>query len=147
MRRLLISNYDVCTGCRICELTCSFEKEQGYNPRFARLRVEASADGLWNDIVVCAQCENPACLRVCPTDAIVRDAEQGVVLVKAELCTGCGLCVQYCHRQTIMRYAKADGGKAYKCDLCGGRVPCVEACPTGALHCVTLEEKVVTYLS
>jgi len=141
MRQMLVFNYDVCTGCRICELTCSLEKENGFNPRFARLRVEASADGLWNDVVVCAQCENPACLRVCPAGAIYRDADRGVVLVDAERCSGCGLCVQYCHRGIIMQYPKDEGGKAYKCDLCGGRVPCVESCPTGALHLVKLEEK------
>lgn len=141
MRRMLVANYDVCTGCRICELSCSFEKEQGFNPRFARLRVEASTDGLWNDIVVCAQCQNPACSRVCPTSAIHRDVEHGVVWIEPERCNGCGLCVQYCHRGIILRYDKAEGGKAYKCDLCDGRVPCVVACPTGALHLVELEEK------
>jgi Fe-S-cluster-containing hydrogenase component 2 len=147
MRRTLISNYDVCTGCRICELTCSFEKEGGFNPRFARLRVELSADGLWNDIVVCAQCENPACLRVCPFDALVRDESAGVVVVKPELCTACGLCARYCHRAIIMLYPKTEGGKAYKCDLCGGRVPCVEACPTGALSLVQVEDKGALRLS
>lgn len=141
MRQMLVSTYDVCTGCRICELTCSFEKEGGFNPRFARLRVQSAPDGLWNEIVVCAQCENPACLRVCPVNAIFRDDAQGIVLIDTERCNGCGFCVQYCHRQIIMRYSKADGGKAYKCDLCDGRVPCVQACPTGALHLVRLEGK------
>lgn len=147
MRRMLVANYDVCTGCRICELTCSFEKEGAYNPRFARLCVVTSNDGLWSDVVVCAQCKNPACLRVCPVNAIERDEEAGIVVVDLERCTACGLCAQYCHRQIIKLYPKDEGGKAYKCDLCGGRVPCVEACPTGALHLVELEEKVALRVS
>ncbi len=133
MRSMLIANYDVCTGCRACELACSYEKEGAYNPRFARLRVTRSPDGLWSDVIVCAQCENPACLRVCPSGAIKRDDATGVVLIEPERCSGCGLCATHCHRQIIKLYPQGEGHKAYKCDLCDGRAPCAEACLTGAL--------------
>jgi carbon-monoxide dehydrogenase iron sulfur subunit len=147
MRRVLVACYDVCTGCRTCELVCSYEKEHGYNPRFARLHIVTSRDGLWNDVIVCAQCENPACLRVCPPKAIKRDDALGVILVDPERCSGCGLCTSYCHRQIIKLYPAAEGSKAYKCDLCGGRAPCVAACPTAALHLVELEGQNAVRLS
>lgn len=136
---MLVASFDLCTGCRTCELACSFQKEGGYNPAFARLKVVADEDGLWSDIIVCAQCENAACLRVCPHGAISRDEASGAVVLDREKCRACGTCVKYCHRQ-IVRVAPGER-KPAKCDLCpeaGEAPPCVEQCPTGALFVATV---------
>jgi anaerobic carbon-monoxide dehydrogenase iron sulfur subunit len=136
---MLVASFDLCTGCRTCELACSFHKEGGYNPAFARLKVVGTEDGLWCDVVTCAQCENAACLRVCPHGAISRHAETGAVVLDAEACKACGLCERYCHRGIVR--AGPGQRRPAKCDLCpeaGDTPPCVEQCPTGALFVVTV---------
>ena len=132
-RARIRANFDRCTGCDICRLECSMEKHGGYNPRLALLRVEAGGEGLYSFPVVCHQCENAFCLKVCPHGAIVRDERLNIPVVLEENCRKCGLCVNYCPLQVIV---KDEQGKACKCDLCGGDPLCVQVCPTGALTLV-----------
>jgi len=88
----------------------------------------------------CQHCRDPACLSECPTSAIV-GAANGAVLIKSELCTGCGACVTACPYDAIelSERATGQGGTgamvAEKCDLCAGSSgpECVAACPTGAI--------------
>ena len=46
--------------------------------------------------ITCQHCLVPACLSVCPADAISRDPDTGVVMTDAEACIGCKLCVEAC---------------------------------------------------
>ena len=139
MRNMLISKFDLCTGCRTCQLICSYAHEGGFNTRYARLHVFSSPDGLFSDVQVCAQCDNPACMRVCPREgAVTRDSETRAMIIHRDRCTGCGLCIKYCHRSVIIK--RPDDGKAAKCDLCGGDPQCVAYCPAGALSLVAVEE-------
>lgn len=130
MRQRIISHFDLCTGCTICQLACSTSKTGGTNPRLALLRIKLTSDGLVNEPVVCQQCANPFCLRVCPRKAIARQEETGAVVIDQELCNGCGLCARYCHLGVILIRDR----KAVKCDLCGGEPECVKYCPAGALE-------------
>ena len=140
MRQRLVANFDVCTGCRICQLICSFEREGGFNPRHAHLRVEGVHNAVFNDIVVCTQCENAACMRVCPVEgALYRDSTTHAVVVDVEECTGCGQCALYCSIGMIV--VDEATGKARKCDLCGGDPLCVRHCPAGALFVATIPSK------
>jgi Fe-S-cluster-containing hydrogenase component 2 len=137
MRKMLASCFGLCTGCHSCELICSLTKEGAFNPRYARLRLVTLEGGLFQDVVVCAQCENAACLRACPVDgALYRDPVTHAVVVDEARCTGCGLCAQYCPRHMIS--LDAARGKAAKCDLCGGEPLCARYCPSGALALVEI---------
>lgn len=130
MTKRLLADFDLCTGCTLCQLACSVEKSgNAFNPRHALLRVEMGDEGLVHRPVVCAQCRNPFCQRVCPEGAIERN-DDGVLLIDATKCTGCGLCAEYCQLKVIVM----GDATANKCDLCGGRAECVRACPTGALQ-------------
>jgi len=87
-------------------------------------------------------CLIPACAEVCPTGAISKRAEDGIVLVNRELCTGCRICFDACPvgapqfgADSIMQ----------KCDFCssgpqaqGGVPACILACPTQALESVSV---------
>ncbi len=44
----------------------------------------------------CLHCAEPACVTVCPTGASYKREEDGIVLVDADLCIGCGLCAWAC---------------------------------------------------
>jgi len=139
-KKFIKTNFDLCTGCLICQLACSFAKEGGYNPDFARLDIIMSKENLYHHPVVCRHCENPYCMHVCPVKAIYKD-ENGYVLIDEEKCIGCGLCETYCPENMSKMNKKAK--KAFKCDFCGGDPECVKACPTGAIElaAVLKEEK------
>ncbi len=83
---------------------------------------------------LCNHCEKSVCTQVCPVGAAY-DAPDGVVLVDAKRCIGCGYCVQACPYGT--RFINPKTHVADKCTLCyhritRGQLPaCVLACPKG----------------
>jgi Fe-S-cluster-containing dehydrogenase component len=92
---------------------------------------------------LCMQCENSPCTSVCPVGATYRTVD-GVILVDAGRCIGCGYCVVACPYGA--RYLVPAGhhapndtpGVADKCTWCYHRISrnlqpaCVEVCPVGA---------------
>ena len=92
----------------------------------------------------CLHCEEPACVTVCPTGASYKRAEDGIVLVNADICIGCKLCSWACPYGA--REFDDDDGVMKKCTLCVDRIynenlrrrialpACVAACPTSARH-------------
>lgn len=136
MRTVIYTNFDLCTGCAICQMACAEQKTGGTNPRLALLKVEAKANGLVHRPVVCNQCQNAFCMKVCPTEAIYRNDHNGAVLIDEEKCNGCGLCVTACQIDVIE--INKETKKAQKCDLCSGNPTCVKYCPTGALEIIEL---------
>ena len=92
----------------------------------------------------CLHCAEPACVTVCPTGASYKRAEDGIVLVDADLCIGCGLCAWACPYGA--RELDPVEHVMKKCTLCVDRIynenlpeaerqpACVMACPTGARH-------------
>ena len=128
----LVGHFDRCTGCAICQLACSARVHGGYNPPRGNLFIEMGPDNRVNHPVVCHQCDNAFCLRVCPTGAISRSADLAIPVVDREVCIGCGQCADACPIGMIRVWEK----KAYKCDLCGGAPECVAACPADALSLV-----------
>jgi len=133
LRTIIHCNFDLCTGCSICQMACAQIKTGGTNPRLALLRLEKQ--GLICRPVLCAQCRNAFCMQVCPGEAVCRE-DDGRVVIREEKCTGCGLCVEAC--QVDMVFFDNDNKSARKCDLCGGDPACVKYCPTGALEKIKL---------
>ncbi|MCW3489063.1 4Fe-4S dicluster domain-containing protein [Dethiobacter alkaliphilus] len=129
MSAKIITDFDLCTGCALCQLECSMQTEGGYNPRLAKLKLHQGPKGLFTEPVVCNQCQNAYCEKVCPADAFERDNKWGIPLINKEKCIGCALCMSYCPREVIVLLNK----KAAKCNLCDGNPACVKRCPTGAL--------------
>ena len=87
-------------------------------------RVEAT-------VSTCTQCKEAWCLAACPSAAISRVAESGVVQVDDNRCVGCKMCTLACPFGVIAYNPST--GKAIKCDHCDGTPVCVQMCPTGAL--------------
>src|ERR1700677_1892560 len=92
----------------------------------------------------CMHCEDPGCLKACPSPGAIVQYANGIVDFQEENCIGCGYCVCGCPFD-IPRISKKDK-KAYKCTLCSDRVAvglepaCVKACPTRALVFGTKED-------
>lgn len=82
-------------------------------------------------------CEDPGCLKACPSPGAIVQYSNGIVDFHEENCIGCGYCIAGCPFN-IPRLSKQDH-KVYKCTLCSDRVgvgqepACVKTCPTGAI--------------
>lgn len=120
-----------CTGCRTCEQVCAFAHEGVFGPAYARIRVLRRGPLLFESRV-CVHCEAAACVTVCPTGALSRRGER--TLFDAELCTGCGACVEACD---LLFWDEARE-RPLICDLCGR---CVRRCPEGAIEFVKSERE------
>lgn len=146
-----------CTGCKTCVLACKDYNNLDLGTAYRKVyevtggATECTAEGIhtsscysYNVSMACNHCENPACVRVCPTGAMHKDDQTGLVAVDADRCVGCG----YCHMACPYNAPKVDRqlGHSVKCDGCASRVAqgdgpiCVQACPTRALAFGTSEE-------
>ena len=81
---------------------------------------------------LCEHCLNPTCVAACPSGAIYKRAEDGVVLIDQEKCRGWRMCVSACPYKKI--YYNWKTGKSEKCILCYPRLEvgqptvCSETC-------------------
>ncbi|WP_210397427.1 4Fe-4S dicluster domain-containing protein [Motiliproteus sediminis] len=120
-----------CTGCKQCEMACSYEHEQSFNPSLSRIKVfDFHEQGRFVPYT-CTQCTEAWCLQACPVDAISANESLGAKVVSADLCVGCKVCTIACPFGTISYNPRS--GVVSKCDLCDGSPKCAEACPTGAI--------------
>ncbi len=81
---------------------------------------------------ICEHCLNPACVASCPSGAMYKREEDGIVLVDQEKCRGWRMCVSGCPYKKV--YFNWQTGKAEKCTLCYPRIEagmptiCSETC-------------------
>jgi nitrate reductase beta subunit len=81
---------------------------------------------------ICEHCLNPACVAACPSGAMYKRAEDGIVLVDQDACRGWRMCVTGCPYKKV--YFNHSTGKAEKCTLCYPRIEagqptvCSETC-------------------
>jgi nitrate reductase beta subunit len=69
---------------------------------------------------ICNHCLNPACVASCPSGAIYKRGEDGVVLINQDVCRGWRMCVTACpYKKT---YYNWQTGKSEKCILCYPRI-------------------------
>jgi Fe-S-cluster-containing dehydrogenase component len=77
-------------------------------------------------------CQEAWCLDVCPAGAIVRDDTTNAVIIQAEKCAGCKMCILACPYGNI--HFDAASSVSRKCDLCQGNPRCVGHCIAAALN-------------
>jgi nitrate reductase beta subunit len=81
---------------------------------------------------ICEHCLNPSCVASCPSGAMYKRAEDGIVLVDQDGCRGWRMCVSGCPYKKV--YFNHKTGKAEKCTLCYPRLEvglptvCSETC-------------------
>jgi molybdopterin-containing oxidoreductase family iron-sulfur binding subunit len=106
--------------------------------------------------VMCNHCDNPPCVRVCPTQSTWKREEDGIIMMDMHRCIGCRYCVAACPygsrsfnwrdprpfiKEINPEYPTRSRGVVEKCNFCAerlaiGKLPaCVEAC----------EEKVMSF--
>lgn len=158
----LVIDLDICVGCHACAVNCKEWNAGGHSaPLTDHDPYGADPTGVWFNRIhsyeavgddddsrtvhfpkSCLHCDDAPCVTVCPTGASYKRAEDGIVLVDADMCIGCKLCSWACPYGA--REYDEDAGVMKKCTLCvdkiynqnlppESRVPaCVSACPTGA---------------
>jgi nitrate reductase beta subunit len=82
---------------------------------------------------ICNHCLNPACVAACPSGAIYKRSEDGVVLVNENKCRAWRMCVAACPYKKV--YYNWSTGKSEKCILCFPRIETGQA-PACAHSCV-----------
>jgi Fe-S-cluster-containing hydrogenase component 2 len=127
----LIFDASLCTGCRSCELACSFKHERFFSPALSRIRIVRNDEDGYDVPTGCEHCEDAPCIAVCPTKAITRDGETGAVILNMDLCIGCKQCMTVCPFGAIIYDPER---KVFiKCNLCEGDPECVKWCFTRAI--------------
>jgi len=139
--KVLMLNPLKCTGCRACEDACSFAHENAFNSSDSRIKVTTFLEELSFVPSVCLQCEEPYCAEVCPTEALVKDPETGLVNFNADKCMGCKQCIVACPWGAIkMNHLTKE---IIKCDNCGGDPACIKVCPSEAITYEEVEDVVL----
>ena len=169
MTRLAIAiDLSRCTGCNTCAMACKMQNNVPMGMTWNRVlnencEFEVGVQGTYPSIsrshlpIACQHCENPACLRVCPTGATYKD-DKGRVEIDYEKCIGCRMCMAACPYTGVRSFnweepkypvdhavGDADVPKhqkhvVEKCTFCYQRlareeVPaCMELCPARARH-------------
>lgn len=139
-----------CTGCKTCVYACKDKNDLDLGSAYRRVfeysggTTTKAEDGSYTTdcfsyyvSLGCNHCDDPKCVEVCPTGAMHKREEDGIVLVDNRLCIGCG----YCHFACPYGVPEVDRQKGHsvKCDMCvdyvlEGKDPaCVAACPSRAL--------------
>ncbi|AFU98451.1 DmsC/YnfH family molybdoenzyme membrane anchor subunit [Simiduia agarivorans] len=138
---------DNCIGCHACEAACS---EKNENPAHLAFRSVGYVEGgsypdykRMNISMACNHCDNPVCLKGCPTRAYTKHVEYGAVLQDPETCFGCGYCTWVCpYNAPQLDPIK---GQVSKCNMCVDRLEvglkpaCVSACVGNALDFGVIE--------
>lgn len=81
---------------------------------------------------LCEHCLNPSCVAACPSGAIYKREEDGIVLIDQDKCRGWRMCVSACPYKKI--YFNWESGKSEKCTFCYPRIEvgeptvCSETC-------------------
>jgi DMSO reductase iron-sulfur subunit len=138
---------DNCIGCHACEAACS---EKNENPAHLAFRSVGYVEGgsypdyqRMNISMACNHCDDPVCLKGCPTGAYTKHAEYGAVLQDPDTCFGCGYCTWVCPYNAPQ--LDPVQGQVSKCNMCVDRLEvnlkpaCVSACVGNALDFGVIE--------
>jgi Fe-S-cluster-containing dehydrogenase component/formate-dependent nitrite reductase membrane component NrfD len=126
-----------CIGCHACTIACKAEHEipVGVN----RCWVKTVEKGTFPDTrrfffpVLCNQCDQAPCERICPTNALFK-RHDGIVDLHGDSCIGCRACMVACPYDQL--FIDPNTHTAEKCNFCANRVEnellpaCVSVCPT-----------------
>lgn len=122
MSKILMISPKKCNNCKTCEAVC---------PNSAVNVIAFDEEVTFSVPLMCMQCEDAACMEVCPAGAILRN-ENGAVVSDPNKCIGCKMCMSACPMGNIHYSTKAK--KIMKCDLCEGDSQCAKYCPTRAIE-------------
>jgi len=133
------------TGKRMEKINGSANWEEILSGEFAKRSKDKNFDNIQKQIYgeyentfmmymprLCEHCLNPSCVAACPSGAIYKREEDGIVLIDQDKCRGWRMCVSACPYKKI--YFNWKSGKSEKCIFCYPRIEagmptvCSETC-------------------
>ena len=155
----IITDLNKCVGCLACSVACkvvngvpvgSFWNKVlriGPNPKYEGAIVPDVE--MYFLPLGCQHCENPECVKVCPTGASHK-LPDGTVQIDKSKCIGCQFCAMSCPYG--VRYLNTEERVVEKCTLCeqktaqGGLPQCVAQCGARARFFGDLDKGVETFV-
>lgn len=140
-------NSDRCVQCHACEVACKAWNNVGFGIQWRK--VADFWDGNFPEVAnqtisfSCMHCEKPSCVEVCPSGALSKRAQDGIVTVDQDKCIACRSCEKACPFD-VPQYGPS--GTMQKCNMCLERIEqhqqplCVATCPGEALKLGTMED-------
>lgn len=146
-----------CSGCKTCQVSCKDKNNIDVGRKFRRVyeygggRWQKDHNNAWQNStfayylsISCNHCDDPACVAGCPTGAMHKREEDGLVIVNQDVCIGC----RYCEMRCPYGAPQFDDEKNVmsKCDGCLDRLEqglnpvCVDSCPQRAIEFGPIDE-------
>jgi Fe-S-cluster-containing dehydrogenase component/formate-dependent nitrite reductase membrane component NrfD len=126
-----------CIGCHACTIACKAEHDIpiGVNRCWVKTVEQGTfpATRRFFFPVLCNQCDEAPCARICPTNALYKRRD-GIVDLHGDACIGCRACMVACPYDQL--FIDPNTHTAEKCNFCANRVEnellpaCVSVCPT-----------------
>ena len=98
-------NTDICTGCKACMTACFDRNDLEVPQKFRKVYEFGGGDWQTDDTgafvstaftyyasMTCGHCDEPACVANCPTGAMTKNEETGIVNNDKDVCIGCMTC-------------------------------------------------------
>ncbi|MGI6657778.1 MAG: 4Fe-4S dicluster domain-containing protein [Desulfobulbus sp.] len=136
----MVMRQNLCVDCERCMDACvETNHVPSYGYRTIILERNRSLGDKKNELifmpVLCNQCNEPPCVRVCPTIATYKDKQTGIVMMDNKKCIGCKTCMAACPYNA--RYFNDETRAVDKCNFCYDTrlskgimtTACSEACP------------------
>lgn len=153
-RKAIITDLNRCVGCLACSVACKAVNGVEIGSFWLKiLRIGPNpiegGSGQYPDVehyylpVQCQHCDDPECIKVCPTEASHK-LEDGTVQIDKSKCIGCQFCAMACPYN--VRYLNESEGVVEKCTLCEQKIAqnelpqCVTQCNARARYFGDLDE-------
>lgn len=133
-RYVMLIDSENCMNCKACVVACQQRNAVPYGLHrnwILETKDQGSKCGLKYQPGACMHCDDPSCVRACPTGATWK-SKDGTVEIDRTRCIGCGSCIEACPYHARFRHPVT--GTADKCDYCHRSTPgqepaCVAVCP------------------
>lgn len=131
-----------CIDCKACDVACKRENKidaKGRRDTYRNWITSNGVEGVYPNLKQrfepsqCQHCDNPPCVKVCPTSASYQTPE-GLVMIDYKRCIVCASCILACPYDA--RYKSSQTKVIDKCTFCIHRIAedklpaCVDTCPT-----------------
>ena len=155
-----------CMGCHACVVACKdWNDVQPGQAKWRRLSTKETGTfpnvSVFNLVLSCNHCANPACTASCPVGAIYKREEDGIVIVNRDLCQDIRACAVACpfgapqfgndESEPNPKASWAVDHPMQKCTFCWDRLDdglapaCVGSCPQRAIDFGTAAEIAAKY--